>query len=417
MANFQNLSTELLSTICEFCDTSSILALRLTSRDIFSKTYYNFTTLLSSIKISFCQISLEILDQITAQPGIARKIQHITIGTESLDQFVWAGKPDLQITYDRLLREERDSRGAFLDKIRECLLRIPNLKTVRVEDRPMLPLSNDYRPSIGSTRIMALTGLNLRQRVFGMHHPTLRQWMFAVVFSLVRELKFQKMDVRLEMSMTGQDTKDMLVSPFDLTKALPRDAFLNHLKRLDVLDHDGRANFINGHIFAHPNDGSLRNLEELYFRGVGVSHFSNLFNVHLPNLKRVEIYNCTITGGGLNNFLRTNHDMLEFLSVSKVGSHSWEWMTFIGIVGNFLMLKTLHLEELQRVDRWRCVDVNCTGVNLIRWEGHEAIMAGINHLHQTMPKTYPLLNDLSTLIDLGEAHQVYLAAKQIRPQH
>lgn len=88
MATLSSLPSELIEVVCDHLDDYSVKSLRQSNRAMLDKYQYNFYKLFLTVKISFCLFSVDALNQLSRDAIIARKIEHITIGTERLEQYI-----------------------------------------------------------------------------------------------------------------------------------------------------------------------------------------------------------------------------------------------------------------------------------------------------------------------------------------
>jgi hypothetical protein len=168
MALIMALPTELIQQICEHLDKDSVLSLRRTCQDMKSKTHYAFTKLFSSVKISFCLFSIQALDSISKDKTIASRVLHITIGTETLDQYKCATCEDAEqdeahlTNYVKLCQADRDTNDTMLQMIHDICLRLPKLESLGLEDRPLDGTYTSHCRGMGSLEMVHQTGIELR---------------------------------------------------------------------------------------------------------------------------------------------------------------------------------------------------------------------------------------------------------------
>lgn len=278
----------IIQVICAHLDGPSVLALRLTNRALHKKTKKPFAALFSSVKISLTPRSIAVLEALSIQKHIAAKIEHITIGTETLNQYLipmgeMQGDEEAVREYCRQfeagLEEENEARAVTIDALKHSFLRMGNLKNVCVEDRPVIYSSEhvhkhqDYRPFMGSSHIVHLTNLDFRwngpyaKATHNPNHdpsnPTMaprlqdtfpqwsRQYTFVAIFIVLRDLRIMGRNLALDMKLGGYkklagDEIAAFSEPFDLTKRMVVDAFKNHARLLKFRDIDTNMGWVQG---------------------------------------------------------------------------------------------------------------------------------------------------------------------------
>jgi hypothetical protein len=133
------------------------------------QTKKRYTELFKSVKVALTPRSLAVLEVISLQRDIASKINRVLIGTETLDQYEtslnnlqWdheAGQ-ECKRQFEAVVEKETRARDLMLEALKHCLLRLPKLKDVTIEDRPVeTPSCEEYRNFVGSIHISRLTGL------------------------------------------------------------------------------------------------------------------------------------------------------------------------------------------------------------------------------------------------------------------
>jgi hypothetical protein len=142
MATLSSLPSELIEVVCDHLDDYSVNSLRQSNRAMLDKCQYSFYKLFVYVKISSCLFSVEALDQLSGDANIAMKIEHITVGTEQLEQNI-----PLAQTRNRfweLYSEEKKAEDTMLQRMldicrsRVHLARRPTMGPVlRQRDPPL----------------------------------------------------------------------------------------------------------------------------------------------------------------------------------------------------------------------------------------------------------------------------------------
>ncbi|KAF2797290.1 hypothetical protein K505DRAFT_334464 [Melanomma pulvis-pyrius CBS 109.77] len=286
--DISTLPSRIIQVICVHLNGPSVLALRFTNRTLHKKTKKPFAALFASIKISLTPRSVAVLEALSNQKYIATKIEHITIGTEMLNQYMipmkeMQGNEEVVREYCRQfeagLEEENEARAVTINALKYSFLRMENLKDVRVEDRPALypsehiERSQDYRSFMGSSHIVRLTNLDFRwngpyaKATHNSNHdpsnPTMapkvqdtfpqwsRQYTFVVIFIVLRDLRIIGRNLALDMKLGGYeklvgDEIAAFSEPFDLTKRMVADALKNHARVLEFRDIDTNMGWVQG---------------------------------------------------------------------------------------------------------------------------------------------------------------------------
>ncbi|KAF2711140.1 hypothetical protein K504DRAFT_501066 [Pleomassaria siparia CBS 279.74] len=261
------LPNKVLTTLCTHLELDSLLALRSTNRPLRRELAPNFNALFTRVKICLTPRSLALLEALSIHEEIAAKIEHMTIGTETLSQYLICMENmegDEEVVEEQrrqfaaVLNEENDARTFMADALTGCLMRLPNLHTILIEDRPVQkPASSsssapsEYRTFMGSAHISRRTGIDFSWN--GPYDNTFpswsRQYTFIAVFCTLRNLRIMGSVVTLDLLVGGyEDTEGTvrLCEPFDHTKRIAREAMVRHLSCLDFRDVDQQGSWVRG---------------------------------------------------------------------------------------------------------------------------------------------------------------------------
>ncbi|KAF2243413.1 hypothetical protein BU26DRAFT_609465 [Trematosphaeria pertusa] len=436
MAKLSDLPSKVADVLYDNLDTSSLLALRFVNRALKQKTESNFFSLFLSIKLSFCQASLDDLDEISQVDGIARKVEHITFGTETLDQYRHAVDflegPDVekpQVTYDSWLETEMIAGSELVTELREILLRFRNLNRVTLEDRPSGQNAQgyeDYRPSLASVKIKRLTGVDLRWN--GPYSEpddspdsgrytfpfSSRQFVYAVVLALLRDLDIAGKRLALDLIVGGytlSNGKSHFAQPFDPRKALPRRAVKRYLRHFEIRDVETAnvplTDFLSKISFTRVI------FNRCPFRG---DHLLHAFH----GFKAIEIRNCSHLVD-LGIIIHRTRNTLRSLTLSSVEMQVWNggqiyWGQFLRALCAAPALRHLELTDL-RTGVLSCSGILQDGVEAdsalytVTWEGNEGIKAGAQALSKVVDQFASLTHEVPPLVNLMEAHVAYLAGR------
>lgn len=278
MAELAELSTTLITSICAHLDVSSVLETRLACRSLKQKVNQNFLKTFETVKISLCKISIDALEEMTADTAIAAKIKQLTIGTETLDQYRHIVESmvgdDAEVhrgMYELLSKQESDEKTWTATRLREICYKLPNLKLITIEDRPAYRDSSSYNAnalfkSVGSTKVQQLTGIDMRwngpftdptsidsHEASPLFPIASRRFAFAVVFILLRDLDILKKLIKFDLMIRGYFSfdeeakvcKGVVPKVFDVSKSLPRRAFRNYMHEMSVNTYGAQSQWLD----------------------------------------------------------------------------------------------------------------------------------------------------------------------------
>jgi hypothetical protein len=271
-------TTDLITSICDDLPLidAAIARRYKTSSDI--PPHDGFYDYFRAFKVSFCQPSLDIFLAVSQIPDISAVVEHITFGTETLDQYAHVinaakGKDAArwQVAYDDLLKDWRRARLDVVPVLREALMRFPILSSIKVEDPPSGSGANpydDYLPSFGTASLKRTTGIDLEHCQPPLPLPRPRPssdsssrasthnispaipipinpkqnqshaFVYAVIFILLRDLDILGHALHLDLVISGH--AGSFIPPFAPRKALPRRAVARYVRRVDVRGLDTR---------------------------------------------------------------------------------------------------------------------------------------------------------------------------------
>jgi hypothetical protein len=210
------------------------------------------------------------------QKDVAARIKHVIVGTETLNQYLLhmkkmqldsgsETKQECKRQFEAGVEEETEARIFMVEALKHCLLRLPKLKDVTIEDRPVYtPTSSqreEYRSFMGSTHISRLTGLDFswngpyeklvhdpsspcepsRTEVQDTFPAWSRKYTFIAVFLVLHELRILGMELKLDMKLGGYlrfegDEKATFAVPCEHWTKMARDALDYHARKLKVRD-------------------------------------------------------------------------------------------------------------------------------------------------------------------------------------
>ena len=270
MPNLLSLPTELITLIGSFLKAGVIGLLRLVNKELHTKTWRSFCLRFKTVKVSLIRISIQALSDAALSPDIAKEIKHMIIGTETLEQYEHA-----PTSYPRALRAMIATEGKAVDLriwLQNLIVqKLPNLRTITLEDRPEDPDSEYYRPSMGSVELLRRAGVDMslngpyglsiwdnpRQGDDRSFPLVSRLLVFATVFSMLRYLDTRSMvmDFRIVIRghrVRGQEESDIREA-FDITDRCTREVLDAHLTQITVgedesryLVTDGFLSFVQG---------------------------------------------------------------------------------------------------------------------------------------------------------------------------
>ena len=249
MPDLTDLPGELISWIGEYLEAKDVGSLRLTSKDLCGKMSYRFSFLFKTVKVSLIGVSIQALINITRSTDVAKRVEHLIIGTETLKEYEKAPMSNSDEFHRMLLK---DGNGGTLRSVLRKLIvsRLHNLKTITIEDRPAMPASEFYRSSMGTEKMKRTTGVNLRWNgpytIDGPSFPlplTHRIAAYDGVFNLLRQLDTHGRVLNLIIIRKGFPSAHLysrgwLMWTFDLTDASTRNVLDSHLIHLEVGEKD-----------------------------------------------------------------------------------------------------------------------------------------------------------------------------------
>lgn len=215
MPELIDLPTELITIIGLFLESSDVGSLRLANQELKQKISASFCLLLKTVKVSLIGVSIRTLSDAVWCKDIAGTIEHLIIGTESLERYHRI-LTTLPSSFQEMLAGEGSGYVLRLWLQNIIVHQLPNLHTITLEDCPEDPTSKTFRSSMGSTEILHKTGVDLRwngpyTRV--LHHSTgqpiryfpniARMRVYASVFDMLRYLDTHNRAMGLRIIMRG----------------------------------------------------------------------------------------------------------------------------------------------------------------------------------------------------------------------
>ncbi|KAH9867719.1 hypothetical protein IAQ61_008314 [Plenodomus lingam] len=178
-----------------------------------------------TVKISLFKLSIDTFDKLTRNTTIASAIQHLTIGTETLDQFHHL-ITDEKITeqqreaYSALIAEEAASNANLATTLHNITTaRLSSLKSISIEDRPahhsLGSCKNEPLRNLAYYEIKHLTGIDLRWNgpYAALDTPSSvdlpafpiasRVHAYTTVFTILQALPASEKHVNLDIVMRG----------------------------------------------------------------------------------------------------------------------------------------------------------------------------------------------------------------------
>jgi hypothetical protein len=215
MPELIHLPTELITIVGSFLESSDVGSLRLANQELKQKMSASFCLLLKTVKVSLIGVSIRTLSDAAWCKDIAGTIEHLIIGTESLERYHRI-PTTLPSSFQEMLAGEGSGSVLRLWLQNIIVHQLPNLHTITLEDCPEEPTSETFRSSMGSTEILHKTGVDLRwngpyTRV--LHHSTgrtvpyfpdiARMRVYTSVFDMLRYLDTHNRAMDLRIIMRG----------------------------------------------------------------------------------------------------------------------------------------------------------------------------------------------------------------------
>ncbi|KAH9882729.1 hypothetical protein J1614_000094 [Plenodomus biglobosus] len=224
-----------------------------------------------TVKISMCKLSIDAFDKLTSNTIIAAKIEHVTIGTETLKQYrhLIASRDytsEQRARYLTLLDDEKATALKVPTTLHQLITsRLPNLHSLTIEDRPAYstPEGAYTTPfhSQGHDDIKHRTGIDLRwngpyaapgtrtTRALPAFPTKSRTYAYMAVFALLRNLRASKRHIKLDIIMRGYygcETpggvcEAFVAEAFDASKPLPGQVIEKELERVKVESYGARS--------------------------------------------------------------------------------------------------------------------------------------------------------------------------------
>jgi len=215
MPELIDLPTDLITIIGSFLESSDVGSLRLANQELKQKISASFCLLLKTVKVSLIGVSIRILSDAAWCEDIAGTIEHLIIGTESLERYHRI-PTTLPSSFQTMLASEGNGSVLRLWLQNIIIHQLPKLHTITLEDCPEDSTSETFRSSMGSTEILHETGVDLRwngpyTRV--LHRPigqlvrnfpdTARMRVYTAVFDMLRYLDTHNRAISLRIIMRG----------------------------------------------------------------------------------------------------------------------------------------------------------------------------------------------------------------------
>jgi hypothetical protein len=211
MPELIHLPTEVITIIGSFLESSDVGFLRLANQELKQKMSASFCLLLKTVKVSLIGVSIRTLSDAAWCKDIAGTIEHLIIGTESLERYHRI-PTTLPNSFQEMLAGEGSGSVLRLWLQNIIVHQLPKLHTITLEDCPEDPTSETFRSSMGSTEILHKTGVDLRWNgpyTRGLHHPTgqfpdiARMRVYTSVFDMLRYLDTHNRAMGLRIIMRG----------------------------------------------------------------------------------------------------------------------------------------------------------------------------------------------------------------------
>jgi len=246
MPTLTDLPGELISWIGEYLEASDVGSIRLASKDLCKKMSYRFSFLFKTVKVSLIKVSIQALSDATSSPDIAKRVEHLIVGTEHLLEYVHEC-----LNSSRVHPHVRDAFG--LHRVTKMQLqtlifeRLVNLRKITIEDRPALHHSPQYRSIIGNSELIRVTGIDLRSNgpyEFGLYSPPREEYTWGRtsvhrhISDILAYLAKHGRHLDLEIILRGCKVKNSVLVPGEMPHVLslvspcirqPLDDHLTHL--------------------------------------------------------------------------------------------------------------------------------------------------------------------------------------------
>ncbi|KAF2118691.1 hypothetical protein BDV96DRAFT_361340 [Lophiotrema nucula] len=327
--------------------------------------------------------------------------------------------------YDSLVEEEELHWVLLPGRVKEYLSWLPNLRSLRIEDRPCpfvneprMPQFNQrrnapklvYNTSLGSTSLERDTYLDLiwngpyyikdyvdRQHVDLLENrfPYMtRRSVFRSTFNNLRALRSDGIFLDLEILVggyTGMYHHGLIHYSFDppflFGDSLASDILANHLCTLEFRDF--RADGWFGSFFKKDIVSSLDGLRSLSLNRVdlNLSICDSVSEGLFPNLTSLQLAGIDCLDDDIDILVRSNRRTLITLCMSEIDLYATEWAEVVLMIHH----QAVALENLKLSKLGLCRTTNRdpeptiiypTDLFEVEWGGHAAIMSGVRKLQK-----------------------------------
>jgi hypothetical protein len=160
MSRLIDLPTELVAIIGSLLQASDIGSPHLLIKRFLEKISNSFQLLFKQVKVSLISTSLQELRDAVWSSDIGNKIEHLIIGTETLERYLLAptSLPDILCA----MLDIEGTGGGLRTWLQNIIIQhLPNLRTVTIEDRAENRASEVYCASMRSAELMRTMGIDL----------------------------------------------------------------------------------------------------------------------------------------------------------------------------------------------------------------------------------------------------------------
>ena len=265
MPNLNSLPTELVTAIGSYLGPNGTCLLRLINKELHEKTSHDFSLYFKTVRVSLIRISIQRLSDV-AWGHLGDAIEHLIIGSETLDQYPLTSTPTPNAFRQLLANEPKTSdMRRWLQNIIVNILK--KVHTITIEDRPEDPTSAVYRRSMGHAEITRKTGVGLRWngpyirhvpyysyietvsdhpyiRHASGHQPdrtfpmVSRSLVYSTVFQILRYLHTRNRILNLRIIIRGhrviENHPSDIAKAFDITDDVVLEVVRSHLIHIEV---------------------------------------------------------------------------------------------------------------------------------------------------------------------------------------
>jgi hypothetical protein len=372
----------------------------------------DFMELFDTLKISFCQVSIDVLIKISTNDILAPQVKHVIFGTETLEQYhpiidAAAEKDEegkrKKLLFYQWLDDEYYKRRDIMNSLLAALYRFSNLRTVTVEDRPIN--GEKWRESLGHAKIREEIGVDLRWNgpyTEAMHtldnnlhiFPKYsRQWVYVSAMILARQIEVP-LDLiigTVRLSRCDDDVDEEVryfAMPFDPLKEIPREALDDTVRNIEIrnVPHFSRLVYwssVHGNIDEYHTFLMTLASEAITFNDCSL-RLEDFGTLRFSNITSIDIRNCN-NATALGVFVDINRHRLLSLALTNVEMYIGDadngynqWRQFFEALATTSVLERVEFSYL-RTGVLSCKtreEEECIGSRkFVVWNNNDAIRA------------------------------------------